>query len=95
MWKKNLLLGKVAEWLIAPILKIGVVLRPPGVRIPPFPINILLLKVAYGTPYGLILKLTPTTLPTFFAILAQNTHALHATHAMHVRFLPYGWKGSR
>jgi hypothetical protein len=31
--------GKVAEWLIAPILKIGVALRPPGVRIPPFPKN--------------------------------------------------------
>jgi len=31
--------GKVAEWLIAPILKIGVALRSPGVRIPPFPIK--------------------------------------------------------
>jgi hypothetical protein len=35
---KDKLKGKVAEWLIAPILKIGVALRSPGVRIPPFPI---------------------------------------------------------
>ena len=30
--------GEVAEWLIAPVLKTGVVARLPGVRIPPSPI---------------------------------------------------------
>ena len=34
---KTVLIGEVAEWLMAPVLKTGVPERVPGVRIPPSP----------------------------------------------------------
>ena len=37
--------GKVAEWLNASVLKTDVVARLPGVRIPPFPIQLKQKKV--------------------------------------------------
>ena len=37
-------LGKVAEWSNAPVLKTGGRLFGPGVQIPPFPLNNLILK---------------------------------------------------
>ncbi len=47
----------MAEWLIAPILKIDVALRSPGVRIPPFP-----KKKNLGKPFALFKKLKFLTL---------------------------------
>lgn len=41
--------GKLAEWLKAPVLKTGVVARPPGVQIPHFPLrDIHSTKVVFG-----------------------------------------------
>jgi hypothetical protein len=39
--------GKVAEWLIALVLKTNVVARLPGVRIPPFPKKFFIEKLSF------------------------------------------------